>query len=444
VVAVALGDVAPGDRAAAGARALGAARLMDIVGWGSPSQLVVVLPELAGDGARACAFDVLEALRQLAPGARAGLSTCPADGCDADTLLSGARAAAEIAAPGGIAAASETAVRLAVGDRVVLAADPAMIRLFELIRKLAASDLPVLVLGETGAGKENAASAVHHWSRRAEGPLVTFNCATVPETLVDDELFGHDKGAFSDAKAVKQGLLERAHGGTVFFDEVGELPAGAQAKLLRALEVGRVTRLGDVREREIDIRLVAATNRDLDAECRAGRFRRDLLFRLGAAVVNLPPLRHRPREVPILARMFLAEACARAGRPALEISEAALHRLAAYDWPGNVRELKNAIGYAVATLDGDAVQPWDLPAALAASSASQPPPPTEAKDAPPRHRFVPLAEEIRQLERARIQEALEASGGVQRYAAELIGMPLRTLVLKLKQYGLQARDAKRP
>jgi DNA-binding NtrC family response regulator len=459
LVAVELGDVGPGDREKAGTAATAAVRRMDGVGWGSPTQLVAVLPELAGGAARASASDILKAVQASARGVKAGLAACPADGRDADTLLSGARAAAEIAEPGKVAAAAETAVRYTVGERTVLAADPAMMRLFDLIRRLAVSDLPVLVLGETGAGKENAASAVHFWSQRAPAPLITFNCATVPETLVDDELFGHVKGAFFGAKADKPGLFERANGGTMFFDEVGELPAGTQAKLLRVLDVKRLTRLGDVREREIDVRVVAATNRDLDAECRAGRFRQDLLFRLNAAKVNLPPLRHRPREVPILARMFLADACARNGRPALDLSDAVLRRLAAYDWPGNVRELKNVIEYAVATLDGDAIQLWHLPSAVAGRMGAEPlpsgtksgvnpdpdpgAPAPQTPGAPPKRRFLPIAEEITQLERTRIQEALDASGGIQHSAADLIDMPLRTFVLKLKQYGLQARDTKR-
>ncbi len=313
---VALG--AAREPAALGRKALAALRRMDVLAWEGTGHLVVLLPELGGEAARAAALAVLAAVAPLAPEARGGVATYPGDGCDAVTLLAGARAAAAVAAAGEAAIAAETAVRHTVGDHSIVVADPAMIRLFDLIRRLAASALPVLVLGETGVGKENAAAAVHHWSARAAQPLVTLNCAAMPEALVESELFGHEKGAFSDARAAKPGLLERASGGTVFLDEVGELPLGVQAKLLRALEAKRITRLGDVREREVDLRIVAATNRDLEAEVAAGRFRRDLLFRLGAAVVELPPLRHRPREISILARAFLAAACARAGRPPLE------------------------------------------------------------------------------------------------------------------------------
>ncbi|WP_437986833.1 sigma 54-interacting transcriptional regulator [Sorangium sp. So ce117] len=422
-------------------RALSALRLVDIVAWDGASHLAIGFPELGGEAARGAVLHLLEAIAPLAPEARGGLASYPFDGGDTETLLAGARTAASIAAPGAIAAASETAVRHVIGERTIVVADSAMIRLFELIRRLAASDLPVLVLGETGAGKENAAAAVHHWSARAQKPLITLNCAALPETLVESELFGYEKGAFSEARAPKPGLLERAHGGTVFLDEIGELPLGVQAKLLRALEAKRITGLGDVREREVDIRIVAATNRDLEAEVRAGRFRQDLLFRLSAAVVELPPLRDRPRELPILARLFLAEACARAGRPALDLSEAALF---AHPFPGNVRELKNAMEYAVATADGPVIEPWCLPERIAGLEA--PPRPAADPSAPPAaapFRFKPIAEEIRDIERTRMCQALDAADGVQKRAAALLGMPVRTFTFKLKQYGISAREGKR-
>lgn len=447
VVVVSLGDA--GDRAAAAQRGASALRLMDVLGSDGETQLVAVLPELGGEAARAAAEELLEGIARDAPGARGGLAVCPADGCDAETLLSGARVAAGIAAPGTVVLAAQAAVHHIIGSQTILLADTAMIRIFDLIRRLAASDLPVLVLGETGAGKENAAAAVHEWSPRAAKPFVTLNCAAIHETLLESELFGYEQGAFSDGRAAKPGLLERASGGTVLLDEIGDLAPSAQAKLLRALEAKQITRLGDVREREIDIRVVAGTNRDLAAECRAGRFREDLLFRLSAAVVELPPLRHRPREVPILSRHFVATACARAGRPALELSEAALYKLASYSWPGNVRELKNAVEFAVATAEGASIEPWDLPDRITgrAPSSARPeepsaPPASSDRPAAPR-RFRPIAEELRELERGRMLEALEETGGVQSRAAELISMPLRTFALKIKQYGISPREVKR-
>ncbi|HTN85393.1 MAG TPA: FHA domain-containing protein, partial [Sorangium sp.] len=219
------------DREAAGAAAAAALRLIDVLAWDSGAQLVVLMPELGAEAARAATLELLEALAPRASGIRGGVAAYPADGGDAETFVSGAAAAAAIAGPGAVALAADTAVRHRVGEREVVLADPAMIRVFELIRRLAASDLSVLVLGETGAGKENAAAALHHWSARASKPLITLNCAALPEALVESELFGYERGAFSDARAPKPGLLERAHGGTVFLDEIGELPLGAQAWL---------------------------------------------------------------------------------------------------------------------------------------------------------------------------------------------------------------------
>ncbi|MFP2931424.1 sigma 54-interacting transcriptional regulator, partial [Pyxidicoccus sp. 3LG] len=251
--------------------------------------------------------------------------------------------------------------------------------------------------------------------------------------------------------AARTGLLESAQGGTVFLDEVGELPASAQAKLLRALEVRRITRVGEVRERAIDIRIVAATHRDLEKEVAAGRFREDLYFRLGAATVLLPALRERPREVPMLARDFLARACS-ARREALELAPGTLHALSRHGWPGNVRELRNLMDYVAAAVTGNVVEPHHLPArmlgrkAAVAPSQPQPQPPVEpepvAAPGVPRPR-IPLAQEIRELERRRMQEALDEAEGVQTRAAALIGMPIRTFSFKLKQLGLQPRSTRR-
>ncbi|WP_437280288.1 sigma 54-interacting transcriptional regulator [Sorangium sp. So ce375] len=446
VLVVALGPI-PG-RSIVEAKAAAALRLIDVFAWNGDAALVAVLPELGGEAARAAALELVAALAPVAGDVRGGLAAYPADGCDADTLLCGARASATIAGPGAIALAAESAIEHSVGSARIVVADPAMNRLFELIRRLAASDLSVLVLGETGAGKENAAAALHYWSARAGKPLVTLNCAAVPESLVESELFGYEKGAFSDAKAAKPGLLERADGGTLFLDEVGELPLAVQAKLLRAIEARRFTRLGDVREREVDLRIVAATNRDLEAESAAARFRQDLLFRLSAGVVRLPPLRHRPREIPILARLFLDQACARAGRRPLHLSDAALRTLVAYPFPGNVRELKNAMEYASVTAETDAVEPRDLPERVTERASAPPPisggapPPAAVPPSAALPRFRPLADEVKDLERQRIQEALDAAGGVQTRAADLISMPIRTFSSKLKQYGIDPRRVK--
>jgi two-component system response regulator AtoC len=421
----------------------GELRLIDLVGWLGDRQLVVVIPEVGAD-ARAH----VDRLAALSDGAQVGVAVYPDDACDADTLVAAARAAAATSVPGRVALAGATARELVLGERTIVLADPAMVRLFELIGRLAASDLPVLILGETGAGKEGAALAVHHQSRRANGPFITLNCAAIAENLVESELFGHEKGAFTGAIAAKPGKLEAAHGGTLFLDEIGELSPNVQAKLLRALEQKRLSRVGEIREREVDLRIVAATHRSLEDDIKQGRFRQDLYFRLSAATLVLPPLRDRPREIPILARRFLADAREREGRKTPALTTATMQRLAAYAWPGNVRELRNVMEYVAATVEEDEIAPWHLPDRVAgvADVANSDSPATDATTTPPTTAattpaasFRPVADELRELERGRMVQALESAGGVQTRAAELIGMPLRTFVMKLKQYGISPR-----
>ncbi|WP_224241793.1 sigma 54-interacting transcriptional regulator [Hyalangium gracile] len=429
----------------------------EAAGWMDDAHLLVVLPEVSGEPGEENLGEQVEALAMACPGARLGYAMCPTDGCDADTLVAAARAAADDATPGLLRAAADSASRLTLAERSILVADPAMVQIYALIRRLAASDLPVLIHGETGVGKENAAFAVHHWSRRSAGPFVTLNCAAIPEGLVESELFGHEKGSFTGAAAAKTGILESAHGGTVFLDEVGELPLPIQAKLLRVLETKRITRVGDVRERAIDIRIVAATHRDLEAESQAGRFRQDLYFRLGAATVVLPPLRERPREVSLLARAFLAQACQALGRRELVIAADTLRVLSRYRWPGNVRELRNLMEYAAAAVAGDVLEPHHLPPRVtgAPAPASAAEPEASRADASPNAPAAggattpargsprkPLSEEIRELERRRMEEALQEADGVQARAAALIGMPIRTFSFKMKQLGLSAKGAR--
>jgi DNA-binding NtrC family response regulator len=362
-----------------------------------------------------------------------GVAHCPADGHRSDVLLAAARAAAALSGAD-VREASECVTTLELAGATALVADPAMIQVYDLLRRLAASELTVLVSGETGCGKEHAAHAVHLWSRRASAPFVALNCASLPETLVESELFGYEKGAFSGATGAKPGRLEAAAGGTLFLDEIGELPLAAQAKLLRALETRRVTRLGAVKEQQIDLRVVAATNRDLAADVKAGRFREDLYFRLCAATVVLPPLRDRPRELALLARHFLERAYA--GRPAPALSMGTLAILSRHRWPGNVRELKNEMEYVAATVDETIIEPWHLSERL---TAVPEPSATAAPAAPLTSPRRPIADELRDLERRRMVEALEAVGGVQKHAAELIGMPVRTFTMKYKQYRLGDR-----
>lgn len=408
-------------------------RPLDLIGRTTSGEWAIVLPELDAAEARAAGSLVVEAVGKLpGKGVRAGLATCPADGCDAETLLAAARAAARAGNPGEIAGPGERTSTLRLGERVVIVADPAVQRIFALIERLAAAELPVLITGETGTGKEHAAYAVHHGSRRAEGPFIALNCAAIPETLWESELFGFEKGAFSGALSAKAGLFERAHGGTLFLDEIGELSLPAQAKFLRVLETGTFARVGEAKERRADVRIVAATNRALDAEVAAHRFREDLYYRLATATVVLPPLRERPVEIPILARHFLETARRRNGQSPLSIAPDALRALAEHQWPGNVRELKNVMELCAATVPFGALERWHLPEAVGGCAPTEESLPAPAS-APS---FRPLAEELEELEKRRIREALAATGGVKIHAARLIGMPERTFRLKLRQYGL--------
>lgn len=323
----------------------------------------------------------------------------------------------------------------------VIIADPAMLRLYALVEQLGPVNIPVLIMGETGCGKELVASTLHARSPRASKTLVSLNCAALHESLAESTLFGHEKGAFSGAVSSKPGLIETASGSTLFLDEIGELALVTQAKLLRVLESQRVTRVGDVHEREVDIRIVAATNRDLETEVSAGRFRRDLFFRLSAASLELPALRQRPTELPLLATAFLEEACLRNKRPLLRITEDACAVMLAYAWPGNIRELKNLMQYLAATLPGEAVQAEHLKNRLVKQGlkTEQAPPISFDKPRDPNVaplQFRPLAEEIRDLEVTRIREALAVTGGNQTRAAALLSMPVRTFFEKTKLYGL--------
>jgi DNA-binding NtrC family response regulator len=411
-------------------------RLIDAVGVRDDGQALLLLPEVDRVQARALVERAQVAANALVP-TRVGLALCPNDAIDSDTLLLAARGAARGANPGCIVEAAEAGTRLELGPRRVWLADPAIIRVFALLERLAASELPVLITGETGVGKENAAYAVHHWSKRT-GPFIAVNCAAIgPESLIESELYGHDKGAFTGATAAKPGLFESAAGGTIFLDEVGELPLAIQAKLLRTLEAKTVTRLGESRERPIDARVVAATNRSLVDEAATSRFRQDLYFRLSGATVIVPPLRDRRCEIPLLARALLAEACARTQRAPMTFTPEAMQVLLAYPWPGNVRELRNTVEYVMVAAPDDHVEPSDLPEHLGGTAS--PPigllvPQLAAVET--KNTFRPLAEELRELERQRMSEALAAAGGVKTRAAQLIDMPIRTFTLRLKQHKL--------
>ena len=424
-------------------------RVSDLVAGSGGGRLLLLLPERDTSDASREAERLLRALSCLGKEIRAGVVSCPRDGSDPDALLLACQSAAQDSTkPGAQAAIEDTAVTLDLGDVKILLIEPAMKKLYALIERLGKAQLPVLIEGETGVGKELAAKALHHHSARKGQPLLSLNCSAFTENLVESELFGHERGAFSGAVVAKPGLIETAHKGTLFLDEIGEMPLPVQAKLLRVLETQKVMRVGDVRERQVDVRIVAATNRDLQTEISAGRFRRDLYFRLSSARLTLPPLRDRPRELPVLARNLLAGACRKLDRGCITISDAAMHHLLGHKWPGNVRELRNLMDFVAATIDGDTLFPWQFEGVLRGAEPDAPfatKPQLDSiavsyREAGPAY-FRPIDEEIRELERRRMMEALAACGGVQIRTAALISMPARTFTTKMKQYNLSSKDS---
>jgi two-component system, NtrC family, response regulator AtoC len=301
------------------------------------------------------------------------------------------------------------------GDVVV--ADPEVERVYRLAKKAARTNTTVLVLGETGSGKEVLAQWIHAESSRAAGPFHRINCGAIPEGLLESELFGHEKGAFTGADRRKTGYFEAASGGTLLLDEVGELSPSAQVKLLNVLETRSITRLGDTAPRTIDVRVVAATHRDLAAEVKSGRFRADLFYRVSSFTLRLPPLRERLPEIAALAHNFARSFAAAAGDPAPSLSKEALSLLLKHPFPGNVRELRNIIEHAMVLAEGASVLlPEHLPDDLTASRRAD---------------RVGMRGQIAELERKAIQEALAASGNNQTRAAERLGISRRALVYKL-------------
>ena len=323
---------------------------------------------------------------------------------------------------------------------------PAMRALYAQATLAARSNLSVLILGETGVGKEVLTRAVHQRSPRAKRPFVGLNCAAISESLLESELFGHEKGAFTGALQARPGLFESAEGGTVFLDEVGELPMSTQVKLLRVLEERQVLRVGGRTPRPIDMRFIAATNRDLEAEAARGAFRQDLFFRLNGITLTIPPLRERAEEIAALARTFIARACAQLDRArAPELSAEALARLERYGWPGNIRELRNTIERAVVLCAGETLLPEHLPSRLQGeaveapiSSAAVTPIPAEASAGAPASLPPPRAPiaAAKADERERIIAALEACAGNQTQAAARLGISRQTLITKIEAYGL--------
>ncbi len=314
----------------------------------------------------------------------------------------------------------------------IIGRSEALRSVINVAQKVARYPSSVLITGESGTGKELVARLVHRSSPRSGAPLVAVNCGAIPEQLLESELFGHAKGAFTGATAERGGLFEEAEGGTIFLDEIGELPVALQVKLLRVLQEGEVRRVGDDATHSVDVRVVAATSRDLDAEVAAGRFRSDLFYRINVVHLHLPPLRDRGEDVAELALHFLASYNARLGLSVAAIAPAAMRLLMNHTWPGNVRELENVIERAMVLAEGERLEPDTLPAAVRSPGRAG----DNGAPSPVAEHDLSVKRQTEQLERDLIRRALERTGGNRTRAAELLDLSHRALLYKIREYGL--------
>ncbi|HEV8321577.1 MAG TPA: sigma 54-interacting transcriptional regulator [Myxococcota bacterium] len=437
---------------------LGAARRMDALMVYGPGEVAVLLVEADADAALALAAALVERVRPAAPGARAGVAAFPVDGTSPEELL----AAAESAVPD--EARSPAAVGRPDGSQVLDESEPvvaseAMRHVLDLAHRVARTDLPVLVLGETGVGKEVVARAIHRHGDRRGGPFVHVNCAALPEQLLESELFGHARGAFTDAVRERRGVFEHAGGGTIFLDEIGDASTGAQVRLLHVLESKKVVPVGTTEERPVDVRVIAATNRDLFRDAPAGAFRADLLYRLQGFTIPVPPLRHRVADIEPLAQLFMERMARREGVAPRGLGAGALAAMRSYSWPGNVRELRHLVERAMVLCDGAQILPEHLPEVVRAArdgGRAHPGPGTSAATdagssgatgagtnagtggglaaAEPRASTMRTA--LSEIERAEILRALDEAGGNRTRAAARLGISRRTLYEKMDKHGI--------
>jgi len=326
---------------------------------------------------------------------------------------------------------------------------PTMQVFMQVVHRVVPGETALLILGETGVGKERLARAIHAEGPRADGPFVAVNCGALPETLLESELFGHEEGAFTGATRTRRGAFELAHDGTIFLDEIGDMPPHLQVKLLRVLQDHEVQRVGAERSFVVDVRVMAASNRDLEADVASGRFRRDLFYRLSVVSLTVPPLRERVEDIPTLAQSYVEYHRPRVGRVVQGISDEAMASLRRYGWPGNVRELINVVERAMLLCRGDTITLADLPATIAGcGTQGRPVPaiPREADDVPAEWLDRPLKELrgaiVVDLERAYLSAMLRATGGRVGEAARRAGIDPRSLYEKMAQYGLAKRDFK--
>jgi DNA-binding NtrC family response regulator len=349
-------------------------------------------------------------------------------------------------------------LRAEVGQFEMVGTSPAMERLYQLIRRIAPSEGWVLITGENGSGKELVARAIHQNSQRRKGPFVKLNCAAVPQELIESELFGHERGAFTGALSARRGKFELAHEGSLFLDEVGDMPPAMQAKLLRVLQEGEFERVGGSETFKVDVRVIAASNKNLEQEIAAGRFREDLYYRLNVVHLHCPPLRERREDIPSLAEAFLREACLKNGKRPMQLSDEVMSVLSAYSYPGNVRELRNLVERLAILCDGPRISGQEaeqiLPRSGSSSSAAEPigstpsppstPPPAAAAPAPPpRSGGVerPFREQVQDAEREIILAALAFTRDNVTEAARLLDLERGHFYKKMKALGLRRGGA---
>jgi two-component system response regulator AtoC len=418
-----------------------ALRTSDMLALYGPSDYEIFLPATPPDLGSAINRNLIDRLRAQSIVARTGLACHPRDGQTPEALV--ARSSDRLRG-------QETAQPV----EGVVVEDPRMRRVYGLANSAARGAISVIILGETGVGKDVMAQEIHRMSPRAKAPFVAINCAAVSEGLLESELFGHEKGAFTGATEAKAGLLETAPGGTVFLDEIGDMPPKLQATLLRVIQTKQVQRVGSVKTRPIDVRFIAATHRDLESEIATGRFRQDLYYRLNGITLNIPPLRERRSEILPLVRSFLAQFARELGgdRPVPEISPEAARLLEAYTWRGNVREVRNVVERALLLCEGSEILPEHLPIeSMAANALSFAPAPGMTPLQPP------VAAEVQPAypttgrptapagalpggpvdeEKERILRVLAECAGNQTQAAKILGMARSTLIARLETYGV--------
>ncbi len=415
-------------------------RPMDVLAEYGPDELAVLAPELDEPTAQSLGERLARAARAVRfAGPRdskltvsVGLAMFPVHGTRPGKLLAGAHAALRAARHDGATAVATPPEELTVDERDVIVGDPQMERVFALVDKVADTAMTVLITGETGVGKEIVAGRLHRNSTRKNSPFVRLNCASIPDTLLESELFGHERGAFTGADRRKLGYFEAANGGTIFLDEIGEISPAVQSKLLRVLEEHKLTRVGGTKEIAVDVRIVCATNRDLERESMTGEFRKDLFFRISAFTIVVPALRDRRDEIGLFAEHFATQAAMEAQTAAPRITDAARALMRGYSWPGNVRELRNAIERAMVLHNDGVIDVEHLP--------------ERVRDATPsgggQRRItigdsVDMRERLADVERAAIVAALESVNGNQTRAAQKLGLSRRALIYKLEKYGLK-------